>query len=322
MDLGRHLRYFLAVAREQHFGAAATELGIAQPALSQSVRRLEEELGVTLFDRSRRRVQLTPAGHLLIAQARDLVTAEARLRQTMRRLREGRLDTLRAAVPPGTPAVALRGLVEHTARQTPDMDVDLCEMTGTALLTALAHGTVDTGLLTAPFEGPGLVGQPVHQVELGAIAPRGRHGTPDTPLRLTDLAGHDLILSPRRDAPLWFEHVLAVCRDHGWTPPRVREAADTEFLLGLVLADRGLALAPRSVAARQPRLAWHPLTGTPLHRRTEAVRPAADAHPAAPAFAEAAARVLADPAPTGPTLTSAGTERPWSLVYRPDPAHD
>ncbi|MFJ9553679.1 LysR family transcriptional regulator [Nocardiopsis sp. NPDC101807] len=313
MDLGRHLRYFLVVAREGHFGEAAVELGIAQPALSQSVRRLEEELGVTLFDRSRRRVSLTPAGRLLVSQARDLVAGEARLRETMRRTRDGELGTLRAAVRPGTPATALRGLLRGMAEHAPGLDVDLCEMTGAELVRALGEGTVDTGLLTTPFEGSGLLGEPVLREELGAVLPRAEAPPHSAPVALADLSGRELVLSARRSDPAWFEHVLSVCREHGWTPPRVREAGDAGFLLGLVLAGLGVGLESARVAAREPRLAWRPLEGAPLLRSTEAVRPARDAHPAAPAFAEVAARVLAEH-PRG-SLAEPHGERPWSLVY-------
>ncbi|PDP89642.1 LysR family transcriptional regulator [Glycomyces fuscus] len=319
MDLGRHLRYFLTVAREGHFGEAAVELGIAQPALSQSVRRLERELGVTLFDRSRRRVELTPAGRLLLPQARELVAAHARLRESMRRLAQGELQTLRAAVPPGTPATALRGLVQEMAHHAPGLEVDLCAMAGTPLLRALTGGTVDTALLTAPFEGEGLVGHPVHRAPLGAVLPRGAAPPHGTAVDLADLAGHDLVLPQRATAPVWFEHVLAVCREHGWVPPRVREAENTDFLLGLVLAGRGAALETADTAAREPRLAWRPLARAPLYRRTEAVRPAHAPHPAAAAFAEAAARVLADPPANSEALTLPQGQRPWSRVYGEGP---
>uniref|UniRef100_UPI00035D2A70 LysR family transcriptional regulator n=1 Tax=Nocardiopsis halotolerans TaxID=124252 RepID=UPI00035D2A70 len=267
MDLGRHLRYFLTVAHEGHFGQAAIELGIAQPALSQSIRRLETELGVTLFDRSRRRIQLTPAGHLLIHQARELLASETRLRQTMHRIGQGELHTLRAAVPPATPALALRELLQQMTHHAPGLDVDLCEMAGAPLIRALTDATVDTALLTAPFEGEGLIGTPVHRAEIGAILPRDHPLARTTTINLTDLAGHDLILPTRQTAPVWFERTLAVCREHHWTPPRVRQAHDTDFLLGLVLAGRGIALETATAATREPRLTWRPLTDAPLHRR-------------------------------------------------------
>ncbi|WP_116246925.1 LysR family transcriptional regulator [Nocardiopsis sp. FIRDI 009] len=315
MDLGRHLRYFLVVAREGHFGDAALELGIAQPALSQSVRRLEAELGVTLFDRSRRRVELTQAGRLLVDQAREVVAGETRLRETMRRVRDGEIGTLRVGVPPGTSAVALRGLLEGMAEAASGLDVDVCEMAGAELVRSLGEGSVDTGLATAPFDGSGLVSEPVHRVALGAVVPRGAPSAGAGAVALADLAGSDLVVEPRADAPEWFERILAVCRERGWVPPRVREAGDAEFLLGLVLAGRGVALAAEATAAREPRLTWRPLEGEPLHRRTEAVRPDRGAHPAASVFARVAARVLADPPDRVGSVAGEAGGRPWSLVY-------
>ncbi|MEV2276949.1 LysR family transcriptional regulator [Nocardiopsis sp. NPDC049922] len=321
MDLGRHLRYFLVVAREGHFGDAAVELGIAQPALSQSVRRLEAELGVALFDRSHRRVRLTPAGRLLVDQAREVVAGEARLRETMRRVRDGRVATLRVGVPPGTSAVALRGLLDGMAAQAPDLTVDVGAMTGAELVRALGEGSVDTGLVTAPFDGSGLVSEPVHRVEVGVVVPRGAALAGAARVDVADLAGAELVTAPRAEAPEWFERVLAVCREHGWVPPRVHEVEGAELRWGLVLAGRGVALAAES-AAREPRLAWRPLVGSPLHQRTEAVRPARGAHPAASVFAEVAARVMAESAGPvggpGPIGGAAGA-RPWSLVYGGDP---
>lgn len=99
MDLLRHLRHFVVVARELHFGRAAETLGMAQPPLSQSIRRLEQELGAALFDRSQRQVRLTTAGQLLLGEADDLLAGERRLRHLADQVGRGTLGVLRVGVP-------------------------------------------------------------------------------------------------------------------------------------------------------------------------------------------------------------------------------
>ncbi|MEV1011907.1 LysR substrate-binding domain-containing protein [Streptomyces sp. NPDC049881] len=315
MDLSRHLRHFLAVAEELHFGRAAERLGMAQPPLSQSVQRLERDLGVALFDRSRRSIALTPAGRLLVDEARGLLAADARLRAVMSGVRDGTLGTLRAGVPPDTPATALREMLRRTAEQAPGLEIDLHELTSAEQLRALDEGRLDVGLPHEPFHAPELARGPSVSQRLGVVVPRlsplARRDAP----ALADLAGHDLILAPRGAAPEWHDHVLDTCRDHGYVPPRVRHARNPDFVLGLVLAGQGVALAPAEFAGRQPRVAWRPLAGHPLTATTTPAWPARSAHPAAPRFAAIAAEVLTGTSAQPTDLTAPDTPGPWSVVF-------
>ncbi|MBP2335043.1 DNA-binding transcriptional LysR family regulator [Saccharothrix coeruleofusca] len=320
MDLLRHLRHFAVVAQELHFGRAAEVLGIAQPPLSQSVQRLERELGVELFDRSRRRVRLTPAGALLLDQARGLLAAEQRMRTLARLVREGALGVLRAGVPPETPAVVLQALLRALTEQLPGLDVDLQELTTGEQLRALADARLDIGLVHHPVEAPDLRFGPVVRTRLGVLLPRASPLARRAELAPADLAGHDLVLPPRPTAPGWHDHVLDVCGRHGFTPARVRHARDTEFLLGLVLAGQGVAFEPESTARREARVVWRPLTGHPLHRSTSAAWPAQSPHPAAERFAAIAAATLEERAPQPMSVPQADQDRPWSVVYAPHPA--
>lgn len=103
MDHLRSLRYFLVVAEELHFGRAADRLGIAQPPLSQRIRRLETDLGARLFDRGSRHVELTEAGRILFAEARDLLAHWDRITTLVGKAGRGEIDALRAGVPPSRP---------------------------------------------------------------------------------------------------------------------------------------------------------------------------------------------------------------------------
>ncbi|SCL17401.1 DNA-binding transcriptional regulator, LysR family [Micromonospora pallida] len=317
MDLLRHLRHFAVAAEELHFGRAAELLGIAQPPLSQSIQRLERELGVDLFDRSRRQVALTAAGRLLRDEARGLLAGEERMRALMHLVRDGKLGTLRAGVPPETPAVTLQALLRHLAEQVPGLDVDLQELTTGEQLRMLADARLDVGLVHHPVDAPDLRFGPTVRVPLGVLLPRGSPLARLPELALADLAGHGLVLPPRVTASGWHDHVLDVCRQHGFTPARIRHARNPEFLLGLVLAGHGVAFQPESVARREPRVVWRPVTGRPLRTTMSAAWPAQSPHPAAERFAEVAAATLDEGAPEPLAVPQAEAARPWSVVFAP-----
>ncbi|NBE81670.1 LysR family transcriptional regulator [Micromonospora rubida] len=317
MDLLRHLRHFVVVARELHFGRAAETLGMAQPPLSQSIQRLERELTVELFDRSRRQVRLTTAGQLLLGEADELLAAEQRARNLMRQVRAGTLGVLRAGVPPETPAVTLRELLDRLAARAPGLDVDLHELTSAEQVRMLAQRRLDVGLLHHPVSADGLRFGPVVAVPLGVVLPRASPLARPREVELAALAGLDLIAAPRATAPQWHDHVLDVCRRHGFTPGRVRPARNPEFLFGLVLAGGAVAVEPAAVARREPRVVWRPVAGSPLVKRTSAAWPQRAGHPAAPVFGELAAGVLADAGPTPPTDPLTPGLRPWPVLFEP-----
>ncbi|WP_203857937.1 LysR family transcriptional regulator [Plantactinospora mayteni] len=317
MDLARHLRQFVVVAEELHFGRAAEILGIAQPPLSQSIQRLERDLGVQLFDRSRRQISLTTAGQLLLAEAPTLLAAEERIRIVMRKARDGEIGTLRAGVPPETPAVTLQALLHGMAARAPGLDVDLQELTSAEQLRTLAEARLDVGLVHHPVRAEALRVGPAVEVRLGVLLPRASPLAQLREVALADLAGYDLAIFPRATAPDWHDRILDVCRRHGFTPRRIRHAGNPEFLLGLLLARGCVAFEPESTARREPRVAWRPLTEPVLRRRTSAVWPDRSAHPAASTFAQVAAEILAGPAPAAPAVLAPGQPRPWSVVYPP-----
>ncbi|MFE2053777.1 LysR family transcriptional regulator [Streptomyces sp. NPDC059459] len=317
----RHLRIFAAVAEELHFSRAADRLGMAQPPLSQAVRRLEKELGVELFDRSRRQVELTPAGAVLVDEARALLTGEERLRTLARRAGVGELDTLRAGVPPGTTVATLSLLLGTCAEHYPGMSVDLREITTDEQLRLIASGGLDVGLVHQPVDITGLRLGPEMRVELGVVLPRVSPLAQLPEVALAQLAGHDLVLPPRAQAPGWYDRILDTCRAGGYVPTGLRHASRPEVLLALVSAGQGIAFAQGAVAGKEPRVVWRPLADRPLTQRTSGVWPAdRSSHPAAPHFAKLAADVLArdrtttlhhdDRAPAEPE-----SPRPWAVVY-------
>ncbi|MEU3452934.1 LysR family substrate-binding domain-containing protein [Micromonospora sp. NPDC006766] len=216
-----------------------------------------------------------------------------------------------------TPAVTLRALLDGLASRAPGLDVDLHELTSAEQRRMLTEGRLDVGLLHHPVETAGLRTGPPVDVPLGVLLPRTSPLVRAREVDLAGLAGLDLVTAPPATAPGWHEHLLAVCRRQGFVPTRVRHARNPEFLFGLLLAGGAVAVEPEAVARREPRLAWRPIVGTPLIKRTSAAWPDRSPHPAAPMFGQLAAEVLAvdEPAPA-PAIAPAA--RPWPVLFEAD----
>jgi DNA-binding transcriptional LysR family regulator len=290
VDLLRHLRYFVAVAEELHFGRAATRLHMAQPPLSQRIRGLEQELGVQLLDRSTRRVELTPAGRLLLDEARDLLARAERLGATMERVRAGDLGELRAAAPPVVGGAVLARLLAAFRERCPDVRLELRESSTTAQLQALADGTLDVALVTHPAQLGSLARGPALAKPLGVLLPSG---AASTAVELGGLGDRELVLFPRDAAPDQYDELLSTCRAYGYVPRAVHHAAGAQFAAGLVLAGGAVAFATRDEPLPAG-VAWRPLAGEPLRWRLSAAWRAGAANRAIAAFTDAALSVLVD----------------------------
>ncbi|MBG0828097.1 LysR family transcriptional regulator [Planomonospora sp. ID67723] len=279
MDLVKHLYYFTVVAEELHFGNAAARLGMAQPPLSQRIRRLEEELGVRLFDRSSRQVRLTGAGRAILAESREILTRVDRLRALAGR---GEGAVLRVGVPPDLGSAVIAALIAGFEEADREVRLAPAEMWSADQAVALASGALDVGVLRHPITAPGLSFGPVLVQRPGVVLAASDPLAAVASVHLADLAGRRLVLFPGE--PGLHEETLAECRRHGFVPEEVHEAQT----LGLVMAGTAVAFGPR---VELPGLRWRPLLGSPLTwRLSTAWR--GEAGPAAAAFGAVAVRVL------------------------------
>ncbi|MEU7832305.1 LysR substrate-binding domain-containing protein [Nonomuraea sp. NPDC049129] len=257
MDLVRHLRYFTVVAEELHFGNAAIRLGMAQPPLSQRIKRLEEELGVRLFDRSARQVRLTEAGRLLLGEAREIVTRADRLRELVR---HGGGGALKLGVPPDLAAAVIAALVEGFRASNPDVRLTPAEIWTADQVAALTEGAIDVGIVRHPINAPGLrFGQVLVQPQ-GVLLAEGDPLAVAGEVHLADLAGRELLMPPKEGEPGLHAVTLAECRRHGYVPAQVHQGAG----LGLVLAGAAVAFGARM---DHPGIVWRPLLGSPISSR-------------------------------------------------------
>ncbi|MEU5877785.1 LysR family transcriptional regulator [Spirillospora sp. NPDC047279] len=214
----RQLEYFVAVAEEGGFGRAAERLSIVQSAVSQQVRRLERELGVPLFDRSTRHVNLTGAGERLLPEARSVLAAAHRARQVAADIRAGADGVLRLGTVHGPGDRVFRTLTELAAI-APRLQVRPRRLPLAERLSAVRSGALDAALVRALPKAPGLELLPVWTDPLYVALPSAHPLAERAELSLADLADLPLRLAAREDNPPFHDLITGACRAAGAEPP-------------------------------------------------------------------------------------------------------
>lgn len=253
----RHLRYFVHVAEELHFGRAAIRLGISQPPLSQQIRVLEDELGVQLFERTSRAVRMTGAGRLFLVEARKTLAQAALAMDVARRAAKGEMGEVAVGFSASVPftTVVARALAGFRAA-LPAAQLSLTEMSRDAQIEALIADRIHIGFIRG-IEAPIVPAQVVVTMlmtEPLLVAMRSDHRlalAPQAPT-IADLRREAFILY-RRDFGAGFnEHLARLCARAGYRPDVVQEVTGPASLLGLVAAGIGITVITSSLAALHP----------------------------------------------------------------------
>jgi len=281
----RRLRYFLAVADERHFGRAAAHLGIAQPPLSRQIQALERELGLTLFDRSRRQVELTTAGAVLVDHARRLLDGAERAAIDARRAGRGDVGRLVVGYPSSIAYSGLTELLRAYRARHPGVELALHEGSPQAVVDALNARRMDVGFVRGPIDEPALRSERVlDEPLLVAMADdhplRGRGA-----MRLASLAEQPFVLFPRERSPWFYDLIVRLCREAGFEP-RVAQQAPAVDVVSLVAVGLGVAIVPASWRGlRREGIVFRAIVGDP---RTELLlcASAGEVAPAAARFIE------------------------------------
>lgn len=238
----RHLRYFIAVAEELHFGRAAARLHITQPSLSVQIRDLERAVGAPLLARSGRRVQLTEAGRAFLAGARLAVAQVELAIQDARRAYRGEIGQLTLGFV-GSAAYRVLPHLLRTFRAThPDVTLRLSAMTTKEQLAALSERRIDLGLLRLPVEDAGLAWHVVASEPLMAVLPAHHLLATLAQIPLGALASEPFILYPRADSPAIRDTIIALCHKAGFSPNIIQETGEMQTIVGLVAGGIGNAL--------------------------------------------------------------------------------
>ncbi len=243
----RQLRYFITVAEELNFARAAKRLAMAQPPLSQAIRNLETELGVELFDRTRRPIALTRAGRALLAEALPIIDQIAYVVEATRRAgasKGGHLEI--GAVSAAQLGVLPRLLsVFHTAY--PDVQLGIDDITSSRQLRAIREGRIDIGFIHSPAYDPMLETRIVHREGLSLILP-ARHRLSSLPsIELSELGSETFIMFDRAESPALYDQITGLCRAAGFRP-RIRQHVNRfTAIISLVAVGVGVAVVPASI---------------------------------------------------------------------------
>ncbi|MCA3425028.1 MAG: LysR family transcriptional regulator [Roseomonas sp.] len=250
----RHLRYFVAVAEEGHITRAAERLGIQQPPLSHQIKALEREIGVQLFRRLPRGVELTEAGRSFIEDARAALARVGQGVEAAKRAARGEQGHLRLAVPPTAPFHPFVPQVILAFREAyPLVSLTMEENLRMETLDQLRGGQMDVAFLRASIAAPeGLVVHPLLEEPMVAALPSGHalaRSAPsqDAALPLRALAGETFIAYARQQGPALYEAMAAACLQAGFSPQLGQEAPRISTALSLVATGFGVTLVPASM---------------------------------------------------------------------------
>jgi DNA-binding transcriptional LysR family regulator len=257
----RHLRYFVAVARERNFTRAAEKLHIAQPPLSRQMQQLEEELGLVLIERGSRPLRLSEAGRIVYEQALQVLERIDEMHAFVGQLHETNRDRFSIGFVGSTLYGKLPEVIRSYRAARPGVEITLLELTTFEQIAALKEGRIDVGFGRIPLDDPAVERRLLRNEKLIAAVPSnhvilGRQGA----LRLADLADMPLIVYPKVPRPSYADQVLALYRDRGLKPPALFEVRELQTALGLVAADAGVCLVPASVERlRRDDVTYRPL---------------------------------------------------------------
>ncbi|MEO5672864.1 MAG: LysR family transcriptional regulator [Ramlibacter sp.] len=257
-------RQFVALADELHFGRAAARLHMTQPPLTQAIANLERALEVRLFDRTKRSVQLTAAGHALLPQARELLARALALPAQARAAAHGEVGRLRLAFVSTVGFGLLPQWVKAFRALHPQVELELIEATGDVQLQALERGDADAGfMLHSPDFGPeGLHRLRIAREPLVVALPEHHPLATARAMAFGALLEVPLVIFPRRILPSVHDAVFGMYHAGGRAPRIAQEAIQMQTIVNLVSAGLGLAWVPESVRQFQrPGVVYRQVTG-------------------------------------------------------------
>lgn len=257
-----HLRYFVVLAEELHFGRAAARLHMAQPPLTRQIRLLEERVGCRLFERTSRSTQLTAAGSQLLERARAILADAGHAFEAARRAGSGEEGLLRLATAPSLMLGTLPQVIRAFRRKYPKVELRLNETASSAILEAVETGAADLGMIRGISKQPGLQVHLRSREAMVAILPRDHALAKEKQITASRLRGEPFVFFPRHVGPSFHDEVTGFFTRSGFAPQVTQEARQWSSIISLVSAGMGVSAGPASLRELLPRAAsFVPLKG-------------------------------------------------------------
>lgn len=237
-----HLRYFVTVAETLHFGQAAQQVHISQPALSQQIRALEERLGVQLFERNRQSVALTHAGRLFLTEARQALEQVDHAVKVARQAGRGEVGQFSIGFVGSVLYSFLPEAIRIFRERFPAVELKLRELTSHEQIAALERKQIDIGILHGPLAEPHIDLECILRQPLWVALPRGHAFAERATIHLTELRNETFILASHEHEPALHDRYMSICQQAGFVPQAIQEASQMQTILGLVALDLGVFL--------------------------------------------------------------------------------
>ncbi|MGB0034367.1 MAG: LysR substrate-binding domain-containing protein [Candidatus Acidiferrales bacterium] len=237
----RHVRYFIAVAEYRNFSRAAEQLHIAQPPLSRQIRQLEDDLGVTLFVRNKRRVELTKAGHAFLEEGRKLIAQAAHAGEAARHAQKGETGFFRIGIASGLGGMVSKVVCEHR-RLMPAIDIECKDVFSTFQNEALHKGEIDVGFLRPPVDQVNLNCELIFEEEFEVVLPRTHRLAKRKSLKLKDIADEPMIIFDRNFSSGLYDKILSLYSRAGFTPHITVTHVEAHEEAGAIMIASGKAI--------------------------------------------------------------------------------
>lgn len=243
----RHLKYFHTLATHLHFHRAAEILNISQPPLSKQIKQLEDELGVTLLNRTNRKVELTEAGEYFKNSCHFILTLVEKEIETVQRISRGEIGELYFAFTGSVVHDLLPFIIKETKNKFPDLKLIVEQHTSNEQIEKILNGNINVGMLVSPVYEENIETLPIMSEGFVAVVPlHHKLAKIKEEIDVRQLAQEKFIMTPEKSGKGYYESIIDLCRIEGFQPNIVQNAQEQQTIISLVAAELGVAIVPES----------------------------------------------------------------------------